>query len=372
MLIYTIRKLLDGTIKPNLENNQRNIDNKNHIKPQQKHMTNLCNMLIPRVVMPKRPMLAKPITNFDDFEPKNWIFEEKYDGERLLTVVYDNQTNIVCYTRNLKKSTIFRGSILLNPGYKNCIFDGELVYMRGDDIVSICDTGNRNALKAQYRIFDIQMMNGYDVRCKALDERKRLLDRIICETDNVRISKYHECIDIPTIMRHFDRITKSGGEGLMLKSLDQSYVCDSRIWLKVKVLHLRDHLEEYELYAHRFIKDCNGILNILDCGYYLAQCGCENVSGAIADIWMKRLSKEICTKKPHNIRYVHVTNVSSGINYNLRNKLKLMSDPTTGYFYNRVIVTLVADKLTSNKSLRHPSLYKIRNDLTDIDVGKFL
>ncbi|AYP97921.1 ligase [Mauternbach virus] len=312
------------------------------------------------MLLPKLPMLAKPI-KFDEFVAKDWIFEEKYDGERLLIVAVNNTLSPICYTRTLRQSTIFKNAISLKPNIYNCIFDGELIYLNNSNqIVPICDTGNRTALRVQYRIFDIQLMNSFDMRNRTLAERKRLLVECLYETDHVKISKYSPCIDQETIMKNFDAIVNLGGEGLILKNTHEPYVSGERLWLKVKALHLKDNKEEFELYAYRLCKDKNNVPNILECGYYEKSCEC------ISD------NKYICMNARHNNKFIHVSNVSSGMTYRLRTKLKLLSDPITGFFPRQLIVTIIADKITANKSLRHPSLYKIRTDLNTIDVQKFL
>lgn len=299
------------------------------------------NGLNQKILIPKLPMLSKRV-NFEKFTCKDYIFEEKYDGERMLVAAFNN-TSKICYTRTLINSNIFIHLILMKPGIENCIFDGELVYLDDyDNIISICNTGQRNALRIQYRIFDIQTFNGMNVMHCNLDDRKEMLRLAIVETEYVKLSKYERCTSIEQIMEHFHKVVARNGEGLMLKYLFEAYESNRRVWLKVKALHLIDKMEEYDLYAYRLRRDINGIYNILECGYYIDE------------------------------NFIHVTNVSSGINFDLRNQLRLLSDPITGYFNLRTIVTLIAEKITSTKSLRHPSIKCIRYDLNTIDVSKFL
>lgn len=303
------------------------------------------------ILMPKYPMLAKPI-NFTTFKsPDEYIYEEKYDGERLLAVVFDNNSK-KCYTRTLRECTILQSPIILANGYHNCIFDGELVYTNEfGKIIPICDTGNRSMLQVRYQIFDIQYFNGFSCIHKPLIERKRLLRECLIETYNVKITKHYDCLNNEQILDVFNAMVDDGAEGLILKNKSEWYMSNRRQWLKVKALHMREFKEEYDLYAYRFLRDKNGIYNILECGYYLdAECK----------------------------HFVHVTNVSSGINAEIRNTLKLMMDTDgrltrhDGLLNKQVIVTIIADKITIHKSLRHPSLYRIRNDLNSINIDKFL
>lgn len=318
-----------------LKNNNTTLNHKSEI------MSDKCSTFELLKMKPLLPMLAKPIEP-NRIQFNEYIYEEKYDGERMLAVLYsDNEQHF--YTRTLTRSNAFKYRIKLADNVHNCIVDGELIYLNVDNkIIPICDTGIRSALKIQYRIFDIQWYNGKNVTSKPLLERKRLLEQTIISDPNVCLSEYANCIDLSLTMSEFDRIVNSGGEGLVLKQLDSSYISNCRQWIKLKKLHIKDRKEEYELYAHRLKNDKNGVPNILDCGYY----DCDGI-------------------------YVHVCNVASGIDVDKRLKLKLLSDPNSGFLNQRVIVTLHADKITANKSLRHPSLYRIRTDIDVININLF-
>lgn len=296
------------------------------------------------ILKPSLPMLAKPI------EPKlinftsEYIYEEKFDGERMLATIIAN-TSTQFYTRRLTLSNIFRYTIELSRETLNCIVDGELVYLdEKGKIIPICDTGVRSRCQVQYRIFDIQWLNGSNVMGKPLIERKELLKRAIVPNENVKIVDFHDCIDLESTMSIFHAITEGdGGEGLILKLKNEPYIMDSRKWIKLKSLHINRHKEEYELFARRFMCDKNGIRSVLECGYF-----------------------------DENCKFVHVTNVSSGINAEKRTQLNLLVDPLTGYFNRRLVVTLHADKITAvNRSLRHPCLYRIRHDIVTINDSIF-
>lgn len=291
-------------------------------------------------IQPVLPMLSK-VKKLENVKFSDYIFEEKYDGERMLAVVLEDQITKY-YTRTLKETTIFKYNVQLRDGFKNCIFDGEVVYLDNEGkIIPISDTGVRSALQIEYRVFDVQYLNGHSVMSMPLGKRKNLLESVLHESLHVKLSPYKICIDEPSTMLEFRRVVNDGGEGLMLKSKNEPYMSNLRRWLKLKTLHLIDFKEEYELYAYRMKRDKNFIFNILDCGYF------------------------------QNGKFVHVVNVSSGMDHHKRTLLTLMCDPTTGVFRQKVIVTLHADKITANKSLRHPSLYRVRTDIENIDTSIF-
>lgn len=308
--------------------------------------------LLMQALVPVLPMLAKPIEPTKIQFDHRYILEEKFDGERMLAVVALSSSSTpppTCitkyYTRTLKPSTIFKYEVLLKPSIKNCILDGELVYLNIEDgkLVPICDIGMKRALRMQYQIFDVQTINGSSVMHKPLAERKRLLHTILIETSHIVISKCTECLNYDQVMGIFNIVVSKGGEGLILKQIDEPYITNCRNWIKLKSLHIQSRNEEFDLYAYRMINDKNGILNMLECGYY-----------------------DDCDK------FVHVTKVSSGMDNSKRMRLQAMCDNVTGLFNNRIIVTLIADKITVNRSLRHPSIHRIRTDLDSIDVSRFI
>lgn len=297
------------------------------------------------LLVPDLPMLAKPCCDPNTIAAaiNEYLYEEKYDGERMLVAAF-NSLEKKCFTRTLKLSNIFKAGLTLSEGFGNCIFDGELIYLDSHGrIVPICDTGNRNNLRIQYMVFDVQMINGANVAHVPLVERQTLLRKCLIESESVRISKATKCSDLATTLAAFDLVCANGGEGLMLKHSSSVYSPNRRLWVKLKSLHLKQNRDEFELYAYKLRNDKNGIPNILDCGYFERKTG----------------------------QYVHVSNVSSGIDNEKRNKLRLLSDSNTGLFRSPLIVTIVADKITAGKSLRHPSLYRIRTDLDSVDTSKF-
>lgn len=299
------------------------------------------------MMKPHEPMLAKVPNTFKNLDYTQYLYEEKYDGERMLAIVHQDYNLNRFYTRNLKLCNIFMHTIELQFGVKQCIVDGEVVYMNecGGTIIPICDAGHRNAMHVEYRIFDIQSVDGISIRHKTLRERKSILESSILESQHVKLSQWHLCENQNVVNRAFDAITANiNGEGLMLKHLDGIYKPGVREWLKMKAINILQNRCEYDLYIHKLMPDKNGILSILDCGYY-------DDAGV----------------------YVHVVYVSGGINNDLRTKLKLMSDEATHRLNSRQIVTIHADRrVTSNKSLRHPVVHRLRYDITEIDKTPFL
>lgn len=288
----------------------------------------------------KKPMLATPIKskNISKYieQPSDWVFEEKYDGERMLITYKNAKMPQIRQSRFLKTITAFQHNVTVARGFHDCVFDGELVFFddKTERIVSICETGCRvKQLAAKYLIFDMQYCNGVDIRGRPLSERKATLKEAVCPTKYVQVSEFSEFSSHAELWEKFTNVCAEGGEGLMLKRKNQTYISDKRKWLKLKPLHLEGVREEYELFVHKLINDKNGIANILECGYYDE-----------TDLFIK------------------VCSVSSGINGFVRGQLEQLADGQ-GSFRERHIVTLIADKTTLYKHLRHPVFKCLRFDL---------
>lgn len=293
-----------------------------------------------------KPMLAKPIKT-RDFAKKlgdcdEWLVEEKFDGERLLITHTTEDSRQLKQSRFLKDIGLaFQHRVDLKPSgnWHHCVFDGELVYRDTDNhaIVSMCETGNRVVnLYSTYIIFDIQCCNGEDVRERPLIERKRLLERIVKKSQYVQLSEWRSIADWQSVVEQFDDVCARGGEGLMLKRKNESYHTNKRKWIKVKPLHLEGVRQDYELFAHQLMRDKNGIFNVINCGYY----------------------KDF----EDNTSFVKVCGVSSGINGFTRNSLQQLID-SHGFFRERQIVTILADKITLYGHLRHPVFSRLRFDI---------
>lgn len=301
-------------------------------------------------IMAVKPMLARPIKSKQELTKliihklDDWIYEEKYDGERLLVTCIDDKTMQKHQSRFLKPIITFQHTIKLNENYNNCIFDGELVFFDKitNKIVPICETGCRmKNLYSKYIIFDIQYCNGINVRNESLMKRKELLHSAVYQTQFVTLSKWYTIQNILNLWDHFNRVCVGGGEGLILKAKHQEYISNKRKWLKLKPLHLNELREEYDLFAHKLNNDRNGLAGILECGYYI------------------------------NDNFIKVCSVSSGINGYKRNKLEQLTN-SDGTFKERIVVTIIADKVTRYRNLRHPIFKCIRLDLINATTNDII
>lgn len=311
----------------------------------------------PILKRPLEPMLARPIRTFKDMDKllfdgatsfsQKFVIQEKFDGERMLCVAWNNGPN-KCFSRTLKPLS-FPYKIVLREPFKSAILDGELVYTRKMPIdreglsdlerVAICNTGDKSTLIALYVIFDVQAIDDRWVVTSLTTRQRLLLLPLLVDCENstrnvliapmiqCQLSNSRELVDF--LLEHTRR---HSSEGLMAKLADGPYKAGRREadWFKLKVSHLRELRKTFELIVYRVLLDRNGLPSIM-------VCGCRDDDG----------------------QFKEIVRISSGITCETRRRLALMFNTSDGYPRdpsNDITVRFTADvsSRTTNDSFRHP------------------
>jgi bifunctional non-homologous end joining protein LigD len=176
------------------------------------------------------PMLATLVDT--PFARPNWVFEEKYDGVRMLA--YKEGTRVSLISRNAIDRTARYPEIAaaiqkLEP--KTLCIDGEVVVFDAKNVsrFQLLQQGKGQPL---YAIFDCLYTDEGDLRKKALSLRRAALARIVKPSARVRLS----AILSDDGLKAFQIASKRGFEGVVCKNLASIYVQKrSKEWLKVKV-----------------------------------------------------------------------------------------------------------------------------------------
>jgi bifunctional non-homologous end joining protein LigD len=184
--------------------------------------------------LPKRlqPMLAT-LTDAP-FDDKGWIFEDKYDGFRMIAKVEGGKVTL--YSRNgqiLSRNYIEVAKAL--EGVKgDAVIDGELVAIGKDGAshFQLLQNALRNEAKLQYCAFDLMFQNGEDVRSLPLLQRKDRLKSILPKHKLIAYSRHRKAFGT----KFFLEAERKGLEGIMAKRADSRYLSGVRTdnWLKIK------------------------------------------------------------------------------------------------------------------------------------------
>jgi bifunctional non-homologous end joining protein LigD len=177
-----------------------------------------------------RPMLATLVG--EPFHEPGWVYEEKYDGIRILA--YKEGSQVTLLSRNDKNRTasfppIARAIGALRP--TTLLLDGEVIALDRHK-VSRFQLLQRGIGRVRYAVFDCLCVNGRDLRHEPLSTRRAELERLVHASDELTPSRRLSANGLQA----FRFAKRRGYEGLVAKRLASVYVAGrSREWLKVKV-----------------------------------------------------------------------------------------------------------------------------------------
>jgi bifunctional non-homologous end joining protein LigD len=166
------------------------------------------------------------------FQEEGWVYEEKYDGIRIL--VYKEGSQITLLSRNDKDRTesfpaIAKTIRQLRP--RTLLLDGEVVAIDQHKI-SRFQLLQQGMSRARYAVFDCLYVNGKDLRREPLSTRRVELEQSVYQNHELILSR--RLAD--NGMEAFRVAKKRGYKGLVAKRLASVYVEGrSRDWRKVKV-----------------------------------------------------------------------------------------------------------------------------------------
>jgi bifunctional non-homologous end joining protein LigD len=184
--------------------------------------------------LPKRlqPMLAT-LTD-GPFDDAGWVFEDKYDGFRMVAKIEDGK--VVLYSRNGKviSSSYFEVAKALRGVKSDAVIDGELVALAKDGVshFQLLQNALRQEAKLLYCAFDLMFHEREDLRGLPLLERKRRLKDILPRHKLIAFSRHRNRYG----MKFFEEAQRQGLEGIMAKRADSTYISGGRSadWLKIK------------------------------------------------------------------------------------------------------------------------------------------
>ncbi len=170
------------------------------------------------------------------FSRPDWIYEEKYDGVRILA--YKEGSKVSLVSRNAIDRTARYPEIaaaVAKLKARTLLLDGEVVVFDAGK-VSRFQLLQRGKGRPQYAIFDVLYANGQDLRKKPLSFRRDRLERLVHPSSTLLLSSRLARDG----KKAFQIAARRGFEGIIAKDLSSIYVEGrSADWLKVKV-HLED------------------------------------------------------------------------------------------------------------------------------------
>lgn len=168
----------------------------------------------------------------ESFHKPGWIYEEKYDGERILA--YKQGRKVRLLSRNgIDRTDRFPhiAAVLRNLRAASLLLDGEMVVFDRHNI-SRFQLLQQGKGKTVYAVFDCLFQAGKDLRSDPLSARRAALEESIDPDPLLPTS--HKLAQ--NGLEAFRIAKRRGYEGLVAKNLSSTYQSGrSTSWLKVKV-----------------------------------------------------------------------------------------------------------------------------------------
>ena len=168
------------------------------------------------------------------FTRSHWIFEEKYDGVRMLT--YKEGSRVSLISRNgIDRTERYPGiaAVVASLEQDTLLLDGEVVIFDRNG-VSHFQLLQQGKGTPQYAVFDCLYCNGKDLRREPLSSRREIL-RSISSIDHPILLSANLSNDG---IKAYRIAAKRGLEGVVGKDLASIYMSRrSAAWLKVKIRH---------------------------------------------------------------------------------------------------------------------------------------
>ncbi len=182
---------------------------------------------------PPSPMLATLVDA--PFDREGWLFETKWDGNRVLAQV--DRGKVRLWSRNRKDWTRLYPPVAEALGKldRKAVLDGEVVVLDRagrSDFGALQRWPETGEGELAYMVFDCLELDGRDLRPLPLAERRQALRPLVAGLARVRFSEAIERDGIAC----YDEARKRGLEGIIAKDGASPYQPGrrSRAWLKVK------------------------------------------------------------------------------------------------------------------------------------------
>jgi bifunctional non-homologous end joining protein LigD len=168
------------------------------------------------------------------FQEPGWIYEEKYDGIRIVATKDGGRVQLV--TRNLIDRTAdfpdIVAAIARLPA-PTLVLDGEIVVFDADGISRFQLFGADGRRKPVYVVFDLLFARGHDLRRRPLVERRAALEKEVATGGLLKLARRLAANGLEA----FELARERGLEGIVAKDPASAYETGKRsmAWRKVKI-----------------------------------------------------------------------------------------------------------------------------------------
>lgn len=274
---------------------------------------------------------------------KDWIFEIKYDGYRILSYVENGKVqmlsrNNIDYTKKFPNIA----TSLKEIDAENFVIDGEVVCFDENgksDFGLLQQSIKRKKENFYYVIFDVIALNGEDLRNLPIIERKAKLERLLFKANNDLMFSSH----VTDGNESFKFAKANNLEGIIAKNSKSSYLGKrNEDWLKIKC-----YLRQEFVIAGYTTTSKNELISALHLGYY--EKGKLKYVGKVSTGFSEKDKTEL------HKTFQNYTRKTCPFAYIIEVK-------NTTWLKPHFVAEIQFTELTKDKILRQPSFIALRSD----------
>jgi len=172
----------------------------------------------------------------EPFHEPSWVYEEKYDGYRILA--YKEGGKVTLLSRNVKDRTSHFDAVAFAVSalkHETLLLDGEVVAFDNQG-VSRFQLLQNLASKLRYAVFDCLYVDGRDLRAAALKSRRSELESVLGKPAAKQPTLFISARLADNGLKAYAIARQKGFEGVIAKDESSRYVEGrSTKWLKLKV-----------------------------------------------------------------------------------------------------------------------------------------
>ncbi|MDA0352294.1 MAG: ATP-dependent DNA ligase [Chloroflexi bacterium] len=314
---------------------------------------------LPDALVPMQAVIHK-----EPFDDPKWLFEPKIDGVRALAWIEDGRVTLRSRRENDMTAQYpnLVASLAHQPAH-TLLLDGEVAAMDDNGVPSFERLQQRLNLQnpvevAQadrdtpvvFYVFDILHIDGVDLRRVPLEERRRILRRMLLPTPFVQFVDHFEVDGLTA----YDAAMSLGLEGLVAKRRDSPYDAGKRSqrWRKVKARATADFVVGGYTRGENSRASTFGALSL---GYYDDDGNLQPVGGVGSGFTESLLKDVLARLKPLVIEEMPFATAPE------------RADVTT-WVRPELVAEVEFSQITSETNLRAPVFLRLRDDKAPRDV----
>ncbi|MDR6306519.1 ATP-dependent DNA ligase [Nitrobacter vulgaris] len=176
-------------------------------------------------ILPKQlqPMLAT-LTD-GPFDDKGWIFEDKYDGFRMVAKIAPGK--VALYSRNGKiiSHSYIEVAKALEGVKGDAVIDGELVALDDEGVshFQLLQNALRREAKLRYFAFDLMFQDGDDLRGLPLTERKKRLKSILPKHKLIGFSRDRKTFGTRFLKKRSAKASKASWRSALTANISRAH-----------------------------------------------------------------------------------------------------------------------------------------------------